>query len=84
MLVFKEGEAGEHGSVRVLLEVCGEQWGPQIRNSVGLDEHEGQLCCFCAQTCPEHTQGTSQVTEQEARALCFQAAKEALPALSLL
>lgn len=33
MLVFREEEAGEHGIVRVLLEACGEQWGPRSGNS---------------------------------------------------
>lgn len=36
VLVFKEEEAGEHATIRVLLEACGEQCGPQIREFNGL------------------------------------------------
>lgn len=36
MLVFKEEESGEHASIRVLLEVCRDRWGPQIRGFSGL------------------------------------------------
>lgn len=36
VLVFKEEEAGEHTSIRVLLEACGKQCGPQIREFNGL------------------------------------------------
>lgn len=85
VLVFKEEEAGEHASIRVLLEARGEQWGPHFREFSGPGWTWRTISAASMHRTSMNTHRALLCAEQETWALCVSRQPRKLcQALSLL